>query len=121
MAYRIEHKRNGVIKNFSGVVTYEEVLKSEQEVAAHPDYMTLRYVISNYIGTEYKGLTDSQKDDLRALRIGEDISNPRIKYAFVIQNPVIREQIKSAVASGELLHKKQIFDTYEQAAAWVGL
>jgi hypothetical protein len=121
MTYKIERKRNGVVKNFSGAVTCAEVLKAEQEVVAHPDYMTLRYIISNYIGTEYIGLTDSQTDDRPVLSIGGHVSNPRIKYAFVIQNPVIRELIKSAVASGEMVHKTQIFDTYEQAAAWVGL
>jgi hypothetical protein len=121
MPYKIEHKRNGLIKHFSGLVTFQDVLKSEHEVAAHPDYSSLRYVISDYIGASYEGITDSQKADINAIRIGGHFSNPNIKYAFVIQNPLIREQLKSAVAEGEMLHATQIFDTYEQAAAWVGL
>jgi hypothetical protein len=121
MPYKIERKRNGLIKRFSGAVSFEDVLKSEQEVASCPDFSTLRYVISDYIGSDYKGITEYQKVDINALRIGGHGTNPFIKYAFVIQNPEIREQIKAAVVEGDLLQQSQIFDTYEQAAQWVGL
>ena len=121
MPYKIERKRNGVIKRFSGVVTFDDVLKSEQEISSHPDFRTLHYVISDYIGTDYKGIAKEQGDEVSALRIGAHLSNPRIRYAFVIQNPEIREQIKDAISQGLMLFETKIFDTYEQAAAWVGL
>jgi hypothetical protein len=121
MPYKIERKRNGVVKRFTGVVTYEDVLKSEQEVSSHPDYTTLHYVISDYIGAVYNGIADDKQADINALRIGGHRVNPRIKYAFVLQDPGVRVQIKDAVASGVMLHTAKIFDTYEQAAAWVGL
>jgi hypothetical protein len=121
MAYKIELNKYGVIKRFSGVVTYEDVLRSEQQVHEDPDFTRMRYVISDYSEAQYSGLTDSQKADINALRIGGHYSNPRIKYAFVIKNPVIREQIGSAVASGEMLHQAQTFDTFEQASDWAGL
>ena len=121
MPYKIERKRNGVVKRFTGVVTYDDVLKSEQEVAANPDFTTLRFVISDYIGATYSGISDDQQADINALHIGGYKVNPRIKYALIIQDPGVRVQIKDAVASGVLLHAAKIFDTYEQAAAWVGL
>ena len=70
MPYKIERKRNGLIKRFTGVVTYQDVLKSEQAVSEHPDYTTLHYVISDYIGAVYSGISDNQQDDINALRIG---------------------------------------------------
>jgi len=121
MPYKIERKQNGVIKRFSGEVTFEDVLKSEKEVSGHPDFQTLRYVISDYIGSDYRGLTTEQADEVNALRIGAHLTNPRIKYAFVIQNAGIRDQIKLAISQGLMLFETKIFDTYEQAAAWVGL
>jgi len=121
MPYKIERKRNGVIKRFSGEVTFDDVLKSEQEVSAHPDYRTLQFVISDYIGSNYKGITTEEADEVNALRIGAHLSNPRTKYAFVIQNAGIRDQIKEATSQGRMLFDTKIFDTYEQAAAWVGL
>jgi hypothetical protein len=121
MPYKIERKRNGVVKRFTGVVTYEDVLKSEQEVSGHLDYTSLQYVISDYIGAVYNGISDDQQAVINALRIGGHRVNPRIKYAFVLQDPGVRVQIKDAVANGVMLHAAKIFDTYEEAAAWVGL
>jgi hypothetical protein len=110
-----------VIKRFSGVVTYADVLRSEQEVHADPDFTRMRYVLSDYTDAEYSGLTESQKADINALRIGGHFSNPRIKYAFVMQNPEIAAQMASAVANGEMLHQAQMFDTLEEASDWAGL
>jgi hypothetical protein len=121
MPYKIEQKRNGIVKRFTGFVTYKDVLKSEQEVSVHPDYTALQYVISDYIGAVYNGISDDQQAVNNALRIGGHRVNPRIKYAFVLQDPGVRVQIKDAVASGVMRHTARIFDTYEEAAAWVGL
>jgi hypothetical protein len=62
MPYKIEPKRNGVIKRCSGMVTFDELLKSEKEVSAHPDYRSLKYVVSDYIGSDYSGITEDQAD-----------------------------------------------------------
>ena len=121
MPYKIERKRHGVVKRFIGVVTYEDVLKSEQDVSADPDYKLLQYVISDYIGAVYNGISDNQQAVINTLRLDGHRINPRIKYAFVLQDPGVRVQIKDAVTNGVILHTAKIFDTYEQAAAWVGL
>jgi hypothetical protein len=121
MAYTIERKPYGVVKRFSGVVTYDDVLQSEQKVQADPDFTRMRYVISDYTGADYRGLTDSQKADVNALRIGGHFTNPRIKYAFVLQDPEICAQMARAVANGEMLHQAQTFESLEQASNWAGL
>jgi hypothetical protein len=121
MAYKIERDRYGVVKRFSGVVTYKDVLRSEQQVHADPDFTRLRYVLSDYTGAEYHGLTESQMLDINALRIGGHYSNPRIKYAFVNLNQKIRSQVANAVANGEMLHQAETFDTFDEASDWAGL
>lgn len=121
MAYKIERYKHGVVKRFSGVVTFEDVLRSEQLVHEDPDFTVLRYVVSDYTGAEFRGLTESQMRDINALRIGGHFSNPRIKYAFVNLNPEIRSQIAEAVASGDMLHEAETFDSLEQASDWAGL
>jgi phage baseplate assembly protein W len=47
--------------------------------------------------------------------------NPRIKYAFVMQNPVVQSQIEEAVAKAVMLHETRTFETWDQAARWLGL
>jgi hypothetical protein len=81
----------------------------------------MRYVVSDYTGTDYWTLTDSQLIDINALRIGGYFSNPRIKYAFVTSNPVDRAQVTNAIADGHMLHEAQTFDTFEEASDWAGL
>jgi hypothetical protein len=121
MAYKIEHERHGVVIRFSGVVTYEDVLRSEQEVHADPDFTRLRYVLSDYTGAEYHGLTERQMLYINALRNGGHYSNPRIKYAFVTSNPVERAQLTSAIANGVMLHQAETFAMFDEASDWAGL
>ncbi len=121
MPYTIDWKRNGAIKRFSGRVSFHDVLQSEQDISSSPHYTGLRYVLSDYTGADYQGITDSQKADINALRIGGFMVNPRIKYAFVLQNPVVQSQIKEAVAEAVMLHETRTFETWDQAARWLGL
>jgi hypothetical protein len=121
MAYVVERNKYGVVIRFSGVVTYEDVLRSEQQVHVDPNFTMLRYVVSDYTGAEYHGLTESQMLNVNALRIGGHYSNPRIKYAFVNLNQEIRSQVADAVANGEMLHAAETFDTFEHASDWAGL
>jgi hypothetical protein len=121
MAYTIERRKYGVVIRFSGVASYEDVLRSEQQIHSDSDFTRFRYVVSDYTSAEYHALTESQLRDINALRIGGHYSNPRIKYAFVTSSPVKRAQVGSAIANGEILHEAQTFDTFEQASDWAGL
>jgi hypothetical protein len=121
MAYKIERRKYGMVIRFSGVVTYEDVLRSEQEIHSDSNFTRLRYVLSDYTDAEYRGLTESQMRDINALRIGGHYSNPRIKYAFVSSNPTKRAQVARTVADGHMLHEAATFDTFEQASDWAGL
>ena len=121
MPYTIDWTPSGAIKRFSGRVLFDDVLNSEQDISSSPRYTSLRYVISDYTGADYQGINDSQRTDINALRIGGFMVNPRIKYAFVLQNPVVRTQIQDAVKQAFMLHEARTFDTFGQAAQWLGL
>jgi len=54
MPYTIDWKPGGAIKRFSGKVTFHDVLQSEQEISGSPQYTALRYVLSDYTGTDYQ-------------------------------------------------------------------
>jgi hypothetical protein len=103
------------------VVTYADVLASEQQIHCDPDFTALRTVASDYTGANYVGLTESQQGDINALRIGGHYSNPRTRYAFVIKNPQIAAQMAKTVANGEMFHQTKAFDNFEQASDWAGL
>jgi len=121
MAYNIEWKPGGAIKRFSGKVTFSDVLASEEEISGSPHFNALRYVISDYTGAEYAGITASQRADVNALRIGGFLVNKNIKYAFVIENPAVQQQIRDAVAGGLMLYETRVFAQFAQAAQWAGV
>jgi hypothetical protein len=121
MAYKIVCYKYGVVTRFAVMVSFGDVLRSEQQIHEHPDFTWMRYVIADFSDAQYSGLTNSQKADINVLPIGGRYSSPPNKYAFALKNPVIREQIGSAVANGEMLHLAQTFDTFEQASDWAVL
>lgn len=121
MPYAIEWKPNGAIKRFSGTVGFEDVLRSEQEISSSPNFTSLRFVISDYSNAEYGGLTESQRLDINALRIGGYMVNKHIKYAFILKNPEVQVQIQHAVGQGLMLYETRVFDQFQEAGHWVGL
>jgi hypothetical protein len=121
MAYRIEWRRGGAIKRFSGTVTFEDVLRSEQSISGSIHFKDLRYVISDYSEAKYEGITETQRADVNALRIGGFFINRNIKYAFVMANPLVEQHIQDAIKGGEMLYQTRVFRHFAQAAQWVGL
>ena len=119
MAYTIQWKADGAVKYFTGLVTFEDIINSEREIAGHVNFDALKYVISMYLNTQHSGLTDSQRIEVRAQRAGGFYSNPRIKYAFVTIDPTIMQAIEQSVIDGQTLHLTKVFKTYEEAVGWV--
>ena len=119
MAYTIQWKADGAVKYFTGLVTFEDIIKAEREIAGHSNFDALKYVISMYMNTQHIGLTDAQRTEIRAQRAGGFYSNPRIKYAFVTSDPTIRDAIEQSVIDGQTLHLTRVFRTYEEAVGWV--
>jgi hypothetical protein len=100
-------------------VSFEDIINSEREIAGSSIYMTLKYVIVMYINTQHSGLSESELVDIRALRLGGYYSNPRIKYAFVIADTNIKNAIEQSVIDGQTLHATRVYESYENAFAWV--
>jgi hypothetical protein len=121
MPYEIEWSHHGVVKHFTGDVTSDDVISSEQEIVGNSNYMSLKYVLSTYLLAQRVIMDHTQRRDLRALRLGGYYSNPRIKYAFVTKDMAINGPIEQSVADGETLHPVRVFDRYEHAAEWLGI
>lgn len=119
MAYTIQWKPDGAVKYFTGVVTFDDIIRSEREISGHSCFTTLKYVISIFLNAQHLGLTDSERLEVRALRAGGFYSNPRIKYAFVTTDPNIKVAIEQSVLAGQTLHETKVFASFESAISWV--
>lgn len=120
MPYTIEWKPQGAVKRFQGRVDYDEILQSEKDISGSIHFRSLRFVLSDFLDADYRGITESQRQDINAMRIGAYFGNGRIKYAFVMRNPAIEAQIHDAVASGDMLFETRVFDNLAAAEQWIG-
>jgi hypothetical protein len=120
VAYSIQWRSGGAVKYLTGEVSFDDVIKSEREIHGSSKYTTLKYVISMYANTRHLELTNAQRREVRALRIGGFHSNPRIKYAFVTDDANVKQAIEQSVIDGHTRHATKVFQNYEDAVAWVG-
>jgi hypothetical protein len=118
LPYEIEWEPNGAIKYFSGEVGGRDLMDSEWQIASHPGFTRLRYVISVYLAAERMAASVEERQQFRAIRTGSHTSNPRIKFAIATTDPAIRREVESSVAAGEVRHKVGVFDTFAAAVGW---
>jgi hypothetical protein len=119
LAYSIHWRPDGAVKFFTGQVSFKDIINSEREIAGSSIYMTLKYVIAMYIDTQHSRLSEAELVAVRALRLGGYYSNPRIKYAFVTDDANIKNAIERSVIDGQTLHATRVYESYENAFAWV--
>jgi hypothetical protein len=118
LAYTIEWRKYGAVKHFSGTVTFDDVIKSERAITGYSKYMELWYVVSDFLNAQHPGLTESEREEVRALRLGGFYSNPRIKFAFVTDDSNVKNAIEKSVSDGLTLHATLVFKTMDDAMAW---
>jgi hypothetical protein len=114
----MEWRKTGAVKHFTGMVSLEDVMMSDSEISGSERYAELWYVVCDFSGTQGLDMTESQRQEIRALRLGGFWSNPRIKFAFVTEDLKIKNAIEKSVFDGQTLHATQVFKTIEDAMAW---
>jgi hypothetical protein len=120
MPYTLIWEPDGVYKNFTGVVTGAELLRSVNEVAYDMRFAKARYEVSDYLSANSTDFSQDALNEVRAVRIGSFQSNPRIKVAIVTLNPDIQQRIHSTIATRLTLHQTKVFSELAEANDWVG-
>ena len=108
------------MKYFTGEVSFADIFKSEREINNSSNYTALKYVISMFSNTRHLGLSDAQRVEIRALRLGGHDSNPRIKHVFVTDDAKVTRAIEIGLIDRQALHATKVFKRYEDAVTWVG-
>jgi hypothetical protein len=118
VAYTIEWRKYGAVKQFKGMVTFDDVIQSEREITGNSKYMELWYVVSDFLNAQHPGITESECQEVSAMRLGGFYSNPRIKFAFVTDDLNVKKVIEKSVFDRQALHATQVFKTLGDAMAW---
>ncbi len=120
MPYSLTWEAHGVYKKFTGVVTGEELLQSVIEISMDIRFGSALYEFSDYLGAEATEFSQDALNEVRAVRIGSFMGNPRIKVAIVTHDTEIQQRIYSTIAARLTLHQTRVFHAVADANAWLG-
>lgn len=120
MPYTLRWEPHGVYKEFRGVVTGIELLRSVQEVANDFRFYDMQYEVSDYLQAERTEFSQESLNEVRAVRIGSFMANPRIKVALVTLDPEIQQRMETTITARLTLHQTKVFCELGEANAWLG-
>ena len=120
MPYTLRWEPHGVYKEFSGVVSGAELLASVKEVANDFRFYDIQYEISDYLQAERTEFSQESLNEVRAVRIGSFMGNPRIKVAMVTLDPEIQQRMETTITARLTLHQTRLFTQLDDANAWLG-
>jgi hypothetical protein len=120
MPYSLTWEPDGVYKKFNGVVTGAELLQSVVEVSNDIRFGRSQYEVSDYLEAHSTDFSQDALNEVRAVRIGSFMSNPRIKVAIVTHDSEIQQRIYSTIAARLTLHQTKVFNAVADANTWLG-
>lgn len=120
MPYSLTWEPDGVYKRFNGVVTGAELLQSVVEVAMDIRFVSSQYEVSDYLDAVSTDFSQDALNEVRAVRIGSFMNNPRIKVAIVTHDTEIQQRIYSTIAARLTLHQTKVFNAISEANTWLG-
>ncbi|HVT03068.1 MAG TPA: hypothetical protein VHL58_06780 [Thermoanaerobaculia bacterium] len=104
---------------FSGVVTGEELLGSNQEIYGDERFDEMTYQIVDLTRVERFDVTQDDMEVMASNDKAAALSNPFVKVAIAARDETIKQLSSYYEAhSSESPWKQQIFDTLSDAQAW---
>ena len=120
MPYSLIWEPGGVYKKFNGMVNGAELLQSVNEVATDARFANAQYEVSDYLDADSTDFSQDALNEVRAVRIGSFMRNPRIKVAIVTHDTEIQQRIYSTIAARLTLHQTKVFNAISEANTWLG-
>lgn len=120
MPYTIEWEFKGVYKRFFGVCSWEEYVRSSEEVLGNIRFDEIHYAINDLRDVEsYSAISSDQADYSAAITRGASMSNPWLKIAFVTADRRIRMLVRAARVITP--YEVEIFSSVAEARSWCEL
>ena len=119
MVHTLNRTTNGLIRKFSGNISAHEILKSNFDLQASPDFEVIKYIINDFTEvTDYAVDTDHTKIYASTDDIISD-SKGKFKIAIVATEPghiALAENYREEMKN--MYFKCEIFPDTEQALIW---
>ena len=108
----------GLLREFSGHVTSEEILRAVLESPAASSFDEYRYVINDFRRVTSIELDQATMDEVAAFDGAAYRSNPRVRVAVVPGPAAVMDTIAAYSASGMSPYAIEVFESVDAARAW---
>jgi len=119
MAFKLNWEAHGVVKDFSGAVTVEEIQVATLQVEASDRFDTCRYVINDFSACVSITVNHAIIKQVAAVDGAAMRTNPNIKIAVVTTMPEVIEMAEAYANSPHHSYPTRLFSTMEAARLWV--
>lgn len=121
MGYALQWEDRGVVKQYFGHVSSEELLAPVIATEADERFDSLRYVINDFLEATSIAFTQADIDAIAAYDMGAAATNPHIKVAVVAAQPEVIELVRRYMQAAARAYPTRIFSTMVEARAWVAV
>jgi hypothetical protein len=119
MPLKIHWVKDGVLWDYSGEISSEEILQSNKIVYSTPEFDHLRSEIAEFIGASRGDVTERDVRLVAAVDASAALSNPRIVVALVADDEDILSLFERyRDASLKTTWRIEIFRTLKDAVTW---
>jgi hypothetical protein len=120
MAYELVWEPDGVIKQFSGVVSAREFIESVENVQGDYRFDDARYVIVDFLAVTQHELSDEVLTEVAVLQYGAFASNPNCRVVFVTTEEDLAKRIRNTPAvAGLISYQTEVCPTVSEARDWL--
>ena len=113
-------EQDGVVKRFEGFVSAEEFATSAEEIACHPNFGRIRFIIDDMLEAQGFELDKACIERIAISHIGSQYTNPNIRIAVVTCGNAIARmaQMLAHPWFGDT-YETQVFASVVQARQWL--
>jgi hypothetical protein len=120
MAYELIWEPDGVIKQFSGIVSAREFIQAVENVQGDYRFDDARYVINDLLAVTKHELSAEVLTEVAVLQYGAYASNPNCRVVFVTTEEALAARIKNTPAvAGLISYETEVFPTVTGARDWL--
>lgn len=117
MGHSIAWEKYGTCIRYSGVVTFKDFMSAVLSIHMNPNYGTFKYAIHDMSAASMLDFSQVDMTQIVAHELGARYTNPGVRAAVVTGNPEMRKAVETFSSLTHL--QVGLFDTLEQARAWV--
>lgn len=122
MPFTINWEEHGVVRTFHGIVDIGEVLKADEAFYGDLRSDKAKYQITDFTQGTPGVIDENLVEDVAIMDLGATRSIPRLKVAFVAQDPYVKGLCEEYIRISQEAHSTwefKVFDDMKGARNWV--